>query len=96
MLETERKNCLAFLIFNFYFVLIVCFWGIKYTTFFFLRLSNGETPLIKIIIVKVLLMLIFFTNFIKFLYNFVDTSVTDFLKVTNNFDKTIIDLLLHN
>ena len=34
-------------------------------------------------------MLIFFPNVIKFLYNFVHTSVTDFLKVTNYFDKTI-------
>ena len=37
-------------------------------------------------------MLIFFTIVIKFLYNFVHISVTDFLKVINYFDKTIIDL----
>ena len=38
-------------------------------------------------------MLIFFTNVIKLLYNFVHTSVTDFLKVTNHFHKTIIDVI---
>ena len=34
-------------------------------------------------------MLIFFTNVIKFLYNLVHTSVTDFLKVINYFDKLL-------
>ena len=41
-------------------------------------------------------MFIFLKNVIKFLYNFVDTSVTDFLKVTNYFDNTTIDPLLNN
>ena len=45
---------------------------------------------------KILLTLIFFTNDIKILYNFVHTPVTVFLKVSNYFDKTIIDLLLNN
>ena len=50
------------------------FLGIR-CTYFFLCLSNGKAPLIKIIIVKVLLMLTFFTNVIKFLHNFVQTLV---------------------
>ena len=58
-----------------------------YTYFFFSHLS-GKALLIKIIIVKVLLMLIFFTNVIKFLYNFLHTCVTVFLKVTNYFGHT--------
>ena len=95
MLETERKNCLgSFLLLNL-FCRSYFFLGIRHI-FFFLRLSNGKATLIKIIIVKVLLMLIFFTNVIKFLYNFIHTTVTDFSKVTNHFDNTIIDLLLNN
>lgn len=45
---------------------------------------------------NILLMLTFFTNVIKFRYNFVRTSVTDFLNVTNYFHNTIIDILLNN
>ena len=41
-------------------------------------------------------MLIFFTNVIKFFKNFVHTSIKDFLKITNYFDKSIIHLLLNN
>ena len=44
--------------------------------------------------VKVLLMVIFFTNVIKFLYNFVHASVTDVIK--SYFGNTITDLLLKN
>ena len=95
MLDTERKNCFgSFILFSF--CLSCLFLGIRCTYFFFfLRLSNWKASLIKIIIVKVSLMLIFFTNVIIFLYNFVHTSVTDFLKVVNYFDNTIIDLLLN-
>ena len=50
------------------------------------------TPLIKITILKVLLMFMFFTNVFKILYNFVQTSVT----VNNYFEKTIINLLLNS
>ena len=39
---------------------------------------------------------IFFANVIKFLYNFLHTSVTDFLKVTNYSDNAITDLILNN
>ena len=49
-------------------------------------------PLIKITILKVLLMFMFFTNVFKILYNFVQTSVT----VNNYFEKTIINLLLNS
>ena len=61
--------------------------GNKIQLFFFFRLSNGKALLIKIIFVEVSLMLIFFTNVIKFLHNFIHTSITDFLKVTNYYDK---------
>ena len=97
ILETERKNCFGLcFFFLFLFCLSCLLLGMRYTYLFLLCLSNGKAPLIKIIIVKVLLMLIFFTNVIRFLYNFVHTYVTDFLKVTNYFDKTITDLLLNN
>ena len=96
MLEMEKKNCLGSFLLIFSFCFSCLFLGIRCTYFFFLGLSNWKAPLIKIIIVKVLLMLIFFTKVINFLYNFVHTSVTDFLKVTNYFDNTIIDLLLNN
>ena len=79
------------LFYYFYFALVVCFWECQ-RPIFFLCLSNGKAPLTKIIIEKVLLMLIFSTNVIKLLCSFVHTSITDFLKVTNYFENTIIDL----
>ena len=68
-----------------YFTLVVCFWE-KDAPIFFSYVC---------LIIKILLMLVFFTNVIKFLYSFVHTSVKDFLKVTIYFDNTIIDLLLN-
>ena len=96
MLETERKNCFSFPYLLFLFCPSCLFLGIRYSYFFSLRLSDGKAPLIKVIIVKILLLLIFFTNVTKFLYNFVHTFATDFLKVTNYLDKILIDLLLNN
>ena len=57
----EPKILLIFVFFYYYFALVFFFLGVRYT-YIFLRLSNGKAPLIKIIIVKVLLMLIFLTN----------------------------------
>ena len=68
-----------------YFTLVVCFWE-KGAPIFFSYVC---------LIIKILLMLVFFTNVIKYLYSFVHTSVKDFLKVTIYFDNTIIDLLLN-
>ena len=53
-----------------------------------------KAPLIKIIFLKVFLMLLFFTNGFKIFYNFVQTSVADFFKFNNYFDKTMISLLI--
>ena len=75
----KEKHCLWSFLLLFLFCLSCLFLGIRYT-FFFLRLSNTKAPLIKTIIVKVVLMLMFLANVIKFLYNFVHTFVTDFLK----------------
>ena len=96
MPETERKNCFSFRYLLFLFCLSCLFLGIRYNYFFFLRLSDGKAPLIKVKIVKILLLLTFFTNVTKFLYNFVHTFAIDFLKVTNYLDKILIDLLLNN
>ena len=75
MLELERKNYVGYC-FYFYFVLIVCFYELNAS------ISDDDDDDDDDDDSKALLMLKIFTNVIKFLSNFVHTSVKDFLKVT--------------
>ena len=88
MLELERKNYVGYC-FYFYFVFIVCFCELNAPISDDDDDDDDDDG-------KALLMLKIFKNVIKFLSNFVHTSVKDFLKVTYYFYETIIDLLLNN
>ena len=76
MLELERKNYVGYC-FYFYFVLIVCFCELNASIS-----DDDDDDDDDDDNSKALLMLKIFTNVIKFLSNFVHTSVKDFLKVT--------------
>ena len=65
-----------------------------FVSFCFIFVGFRNIPLIKSILVKISLLLLFFTDVFIFFYNLVQISAIDFLKVSYFTDKLMIGLTL--